>query len=468
MKIAKYLPMIMLAFGFLFVTPVLGQKSTEKPLRDGMIKIIGKPFMMGPNDESVLSTQKDENRMISVNDFFMDAEEVTNKQYRAFVNWVRDSIAMDKLIGDDYENSIYAKPLAGAEELGTDRPYKLNWDKRSELQKDYKRRLDPEDEVYEILSDMYYDNGFGKLNTGLLRYEYVWTNIEEAAKPSNRFNVATGKYPVDAKVRVDTFYVDESGAIKRETIERELKTPSDLKSNVIICVYPDTLVWARDFEYSHNDPLVYGYFMMACYADYPVVGVTWEQAMAYCDWVTKETRRQNPGVSINQFRLPTEAEWEFAARGGLRMANYPWGNEARPSASFPLANFKSNRGVYNQDDAVTTTKVGCYPPNAFGLRDMAGNVAEWTSTTYAPTINVKNHDMNPEYTYMAREDDPKELKRKTVKGGSWKDISYYLQCGVRTYEYQNECHSYIGFRCVRSCAGVDRVKTNKSDKQYKY
>ena len=104
MKIAKYLPMIMLAFGFLFVTPVLGQKSTEKPLRDGMIKIIGKPFMMGPNDESVLSTQKDENRMISVNDFFMDAEEVTNKQYRAFVNWVRDSIAMDKLIGDDYEN----------------------------------------------------------------------------------------------------------------------------------------------------------------------------------------------------------------------------------------------------------------------------------------------------------------------------------------------------------------------------
>jgi formylglycine-generating enzyme required for sulfatase activity len=84
---------------------------------------------------------------------------------------------------------------------------------------------------------------------------------------------------------------------------------------------------------------------------------------------------------------------------------------------------------------------------------MAGNVAEWTSTTYAPTINVKNHDMNPEYTYMAREDDPKELKRKTVKGGSWKDISYYLQCGVRTYEYQNEARSYIGFRCVRSYMG---------------
>ena len=55
---------------------------------------------------------------------------------------------------------------------------------------------------------------------------------------------------------------------------------------------------------------------------------------------------------------------------------------------------------------------------------------------------------------MAHEDDPKELKRKTVKGGSWKDISYYLQCGTRTYEYQGECRSYIGFRCVRSCVGV--------------
>lgn len=467
MKIAKFLPMIMLAFGFSLVVPAMGQGS-ERPLRDGMIKIVGKPFMMGPNDESVLSTQKDENRMITVNDFFMDATEVTNGQYREFVNWVRDSIAMDHLIGDDYEGSVYAKSIVGAEERGLDRPYKLNWDKRTELRKDYAKRYNPEEYAYEALSGMFYDGGFGKLNTNLLHYRYEWVNIEEAAKAKNRFNVATGKYPVGAQVRVDTFYLDEEGTIKRETVTRDLKDPTDLNSNVIICVYPDTLVWARDFEYSHNDPLLYGYFVMPCYASYPVVGVTWEQAMAYCDWVTQETRRKHPGVVIQKFRLPTEAEWEFAARGGLRMANYPWGNEARPSASFPLANFKSSRGVYNQDDAVTTTIVGYYPPNGFGLRDMAGNVAEWTSTAYYPTINVKNHDMNPEHTYMAREDDPKELKRKTVKGGSWKDISYYLQCGVRTYEYQNECRSYIGFRCVRSCAGVDRKSANKADGRYKY
>jgi formylglycine-generating enzyme required for sulfatase activity len=84
---------------------------------------------------------------------------------------------------------------------------------------------------------------------------------------------------------------------------------------------------------------------------------------------------------------------------------------------------------------------------------MAGNVAEWTASSYSSTANVRVHDMNPDYTYIARKDDPDVLKRKVVKGGSWKDVSYYLQCGVRTYEYQQECRSYIGFRCVRSHIG---------------
>lgn len=449
MKIVKLLPVIVLVFNFFFVESVFGQQ--EQALRDGMVRVKGKPFMMGPNDESVLSAHKDENRMVTVSDFWMDETEVTNAQYRQFVNWVRDSLAMRRLIdvlGEDCQY-VVSDPYDREVEMPL-----LNWNKRGDLQKDYKKRINPDEPANEALSDMFYDDGYGSLKTNLLRYEYTWVNIEEAAKVSNRFNVATGKYPKGASVRVDTFYVDEEG-IHRETITRPLTNPKDLESKIIICVYPDTLVWARDFEYSHNDPLLYGYFSMPCYSSYPVVGVTWEQAVAYCDWVTKEMRRLNPGVSINQFRLPTEAEWEFAARGGLRMANYPWGNEARPAeADLPLANFKSGRGVYNLDDAVTTERVKRYPYNGHRLYDMAGNVAEWTSSTYDPTINAKNHDINPDNVYMAHEDDPKELKRKTVKGGSWKDISYYLQCGTRTYEYQGECRSYIGFRCVRSCVGV--------------
>ena len=447
MKIMKFLPVMLLVFNFLLVESVGAQTMP----RDGMVRIKGKPFMMGPNDESVLSAQKDENRMVTVSDFWMDETEVTNAQYREFVSWVRDSIAMRRMIDVLGEACEYVLEDPYGREL--DEP-RLNWAKRAALQKEYKKRVNPDEPANEALSDMFYDGVYAGLKTNLLHYTYTWVNMGEAAKASNRFDAATGRYPKGASVRVDTFYVEEDGGIHRETITRPLTEPKDLESNVIICVYPDTLVWARDFEYSHNDPLLHGYFSMPAYGEYPVVGVTWEQAVAYCNWLTQEMRRLYPEVSISPFRLPTEAEWEFAARGGLRMANYPWGNKARPaSAQKPMANFKTGRGIYSLDDAVTTERVKRYEINGFGLYDMAGNVAEWTSTSYDPVLNGKNHDVNPNNVYMALEDDPKALKRKTVKGGSWKDISYYLQCGVRTCEYQGESRSYIGFRCVSSCVG---------------
>ena len=98
-------------------------------------------------------------------------------------------------------------------------------------------------------------------------------------------------------------------------------------------------------------------------------------------------------------------------------------------------------------------KVGLFPANDFGLYDMAGNVAEWTNSSYNTAANTSIHDMNPDFSYNAKKSDPDVLKRKVVKGGSWKDISYFLQCGVRTYEYQYESRPYIGFRCVRSHIG---------------
>ena len=93
--------------------------------------------MMGPNDESVLSAQKDDNRMITVSDFWMDAREVSNAQYREFVNWVRDSIAMRKLIEFSGEDSEYVN--ASDVERGVEKP-RLNWDKRGNLQKEYNKR----------------------------------------------------------------------------------------------------------------------------------------------------------------------------------------------------------------------------------------------------------------------------------------------------------------------------------------
>jgi len=187
------------------------------------------------------------------------------------------------------------------------------------------------------------------------------------------------------------------------------------------------------------------------------VGVTWEQAYAFCHWRTSFFNGAHR-VQAQDYRLPTEAEWEYAARGGRKMALYPWGgNYVRDNKGCFLANFKPLRGRYTDDTGSTTMKVASFAPNDFGLFDMAGNVAEWTSDAYSGASNSWVNDMNPKSQFDAKKTDPSVLKRKVIKGGSWKDVAAYLQCGMRTYEYQYESRPYIGFRCVRSYIG-DRTK----------
>jgi gliding motility-associated lipoprotein GldK len=299
---------------------------------------------------------------------------------------------------------------------------------------------------------MFYSDG--TLKTNFLHYRYSWVNYDEAILQRNKFDVATSRYPAGASVRVDTSWVsEEDGGIYDSTIIRPLREPKDLITSKIICVYPDTLVWIRDFQYSFNDPMMHKYFSHPGYSDYPVVGITWEQAHAFCDWRTKFFNAHSK-YGAQDYRLPTEAQWEYAARGGRKMAMYPWGgNYARDAKGCFFANFKPYRGGYNDDTGTTTMKVAQFRPNDFGLFDMGGNVAEWTCSAFLNSSNTVVHDLNPDYEYMARKNDPDNLKRKVVKGGSWKDISYYMQCGVRTYEYQYESRPYIGFRCVRAYIG---------------
>lgn len=151
----------------------------------------------------------------------------------------------------------------------------------------------------------------------------------------------------------------------------------------------------------------------------------------------------------SDFRLPTEAQWEYAARGGRSQTMFPWGNYyTRNKKGCLMANFKPGRGNYPEDGGFYTVRADSYWPNDFGLYCMAGNVAEWTSSIYYEGRNNFQHDMNPDVRWNAKEDDPPLMKRKITRGGSWKDVGYFIQNGTSTYEYQDSSKSYVGFRCV--------------------
>ena len=109
--------------------------------------------------------------------------------------------------------------------------------------------------------------------------------------------------------------------------------------------------------------------------------------------------------------------------------------------------------VYHDDGGMKTVKADSYHPNDYGLYNMSGNVAEWTSTSYDESLYMFSNDMNAENNYQALASDPKNLKVKVIRGGSWKDVEHFIQTGTRDYEFQDTAKSYIGFRTVSSYLG---------------
>jgi formylglycine-generating enzyme len=372
------------------------------PRPPGMVYVPQGTFHMGPSDEDPAYAFSARNRSVSISGFWMDATEITNNEYRQFVQWVRDSVVARKL--------GYVKPDKDGNEA-------IDWAKMKTV----------------------------KWGDPKFMEELAGTDV--ILPPDDRI---FGKKEIDpTKIAFHSETFDLKEAAKRENAGKP-RSKFIVKKDVQI--YPDTLAWIRDFSYSYNEPMTKRYFAHPAFGNYPVVGVSWKQATAFCEWRTHYLNAYLEGKKKTQesdFRLPTEAQWEYAARGGRSQSMFPWGNYyLRNKKGCLMANFKPGRGNYPEDGGFYTVRADSYWPNDYGLYCMSGNVAEWTSSIYYEGRNNFQHDMNPDVRWNAKDDDPPLMKRKITRGGSWKDVGYYLQTGTSTYEYQDSTKSYIGFRCV--------------------
>ena len=320
---------------------------------------------------------------------------------------------------------------------------------------------------------------------------------------------------LERTVSVASFYMDETEIANIHWLEYlHYLNVSDSSREVYISALPDTTVWEARLAY--NDPYTDHYLRYPGFRYFPVVGVSWVQANNYADWRTQAVNMKlledsgeelpettggriplESGVVLPNYRLPSEAEWEYAATAliGTQWLDenqthqrlYPWDGHALRNPygkemGYFLANFKRGRGDYAgiagklNDGALITSYIYEFPPNDFGLYNMAGNVNEWVLDVYRPMSfqdfddlnpirrdgyldEVKNPNTGEEYYNSDFENNPEGFtsmitdQARVYKGGSWKDIAYWLSPGTRRYLDQDSSTSTIGFRCAMIRAG---------------
>jgi len=220
---------------------------------------------------------------------------------------------------------------------------------------------------------------------------------------------AADEQPVHTVI-LDAFYIDQLEVTNAQYDECLKAGACD----------PTTDTTAFDTSYSRLR-----YYGNPEYANYPVIYANWYEAQKYCEW--------------RGARLPTEAEWEKAARGGLEGKTYPWGNEA------PVCEANAENGAKFDDNDLCndtdTTAVGSYAPNGYGLYDMAGNLWEWVSDWYDETYYADSPENNPT--------GPEEGDFPVLRGGSWSNSTIRLRVSDRRFNDPKSGALDIGFRCAK-------------------
>lgn len=372
----------------------------------------------------MLNNDTAEKRKVSVSAFFIDKTEVTNKQYQAFVDWVADSVAITNYLHDD---SFYLPATGATVGLQKKEIRLIDWSKVEKISPLWKKA--PPDIKEKLSPMMIMINGERRPDPSLLVYRFYYVRMD---------GEKNSEYVMDS-----------------------------------VGIYPHESVWSADFPNAQLSFMDANYFNNKLYQYNPVVGVTWKQARAYADWRGTQMRyliKNNPHLKHFKlsFSLPTEAQWQYAAeakkdeddttqRSVLTTVNQKTGKEQLS------LNFKQGEGDYSKDGSTFTLPVTSYTPNAFGLYNMAGNVSEWTLDAFSPSASQFVNDLNPALLYDATTKDGPLMRRKVVRGGSWKDNGDMLNTDTRSYEDQDAAHSYIGFRCVMAGFELtsDQVKTRK-------
>lgn len=305
---------------------------------------------------------------------------------------------------------------------------------------------------------------------------------------------------IERTVSISDFYMDETEISNNDFKEFLFHMKKKVSADSIQKLEPSELVW--DGKMSFNDMYQSYYFKFPGFNFYPVAGVSWSKANAYSKWRTEfvqDLLRQDRkldstlsksqlierGIALADYRLPTEAEWEYAAKAMIgtqyfeenqeNSRIYPWDGRGLRSpynakrvgrqGDF-LANFKRGRGDYGgisgnerNDGEIILTNVYDMPPNDYGLYHMAGNMNEWVQDIYRPLSFIDFDDLNPvrkdgtlddiaNYEVSMLSDEI-----RVYKGGSWRDMAYWLAPGTRRYMHQDSATNHVGFRCAMISIG---------------